>query len=134
MELTRSELEVMDVLWNEGEPLSRVELIRRSTDKRWKESSVHILLNGLLEKKAIYQAGIVRCSKTFGRTFAPALSREQYYAATVFSHRFKPDLVGLVAALLSREGITSEQKQQIMELAEQKENGMARETAADCSP
>lgn len=120
MELTRSELEIMDVLWNAGVPLSRSELLERSTDKRWKDSSVHILLNGLLHKDAIYEAGFVKCSKTYGRTFAPALTREQYYATTIFSHKFSPDLVGLVAALLSREDITPEQIQQIKELVEKK--------------
>ena len=116
MELTRSELEIMDVLWDAESPLSRADLLERSVDKRWKDSSVHILLNGLLQKQAIYEAGFVKRSKTYGRTFAPALSREQYYAETIFSHRCKPKIVGLVTALLSREDITDEEMKSIKEL------------------
>lgn len=102
MELTRSEMEIMDVLWNEGKPLSRSDLLQRNEEKSWKDSSVHILLNGLLQKGAIEEAGFVRRSKTYGRTFVPTMSREQYFATTIFSHRYQPDMIGLLEALLSR--------------------------------
>lgn len=109
MELTRSEMEIMDVLWESGEPLSRSDLLEKSENKSWKDSSVHILLNGLLAKGAIREAGLVKRSKTYGRTFAPTLTREEYFATTIFSHRCKPEIIGLFAALLSREDITREQ-------------------------
>lgn len=60
MELTRSELEIMDVLWESETPLSRSDLIAHSEGKSWKNSSVHILLNGLLQKGAIQEAGLVK--------------------------------------------------------------------------
>lgn len=106
MELTRSEMEIMDVLWDADTPLSRADLLERSEEKRWKDSSVHILLNGLLQKDAITEAGFVKRSKTYGRTFVPTLSREEYYAQTIFTHRRKPEVIGLFKALLSREEVT----------------------------
>lgn len=102
MELTKSELEIMDVLWNAGEPLSRADLLEHSEGKSWRDSSVHILLNGLLAKNAIREAGFVKRSKTYGRVFAPNLTREEYFATTIFSHRHKPELIGLFMALLQR--------------------------------
>ena len=102
MELTKSELEIMDVLWEAGEPLSRADLIEHSEEKSWKDSSVHILLNGLLAKNAIREAGFVKRSKTFGRVFAPNLTREEYFAETIFSHRHHPEIIGLFKALLQR--------------------------------
>ena len=102
MELTKSELEIMDVLWNAGEPLSRADLLERSEEKSWKDSSVHILINGLLAKNAIREAGFVKRSKTYGRVFAPNLTREEYFAETVFSHRYQPQITGLIQALLRR--------------------------------
>ena len=102
MELTKSELEIMDVLWNAGEPLSRADLLEHSEEKSWKDSSVHILINGLLSKNAIREAGFVKRSKTYGRVFAPNLTREEYFATTVFSHRYKPQITGLIQALLQR--------------------------------
>jgi len=116
MELTKSEMEIMDVFWAADEPLSRSDLLEQSEGKSWKDSSVHILLNGMLQKGVICEAGFVKRSKTYGRTFAPTLTREEYFAATVFSHRNKPDPVGLIAALLMREEITSDQLKQIKKL------------------
>lgn len=116
MELTKSEMEIMDVLWASSVPLSRADLLDRSEQKSWKDSSVHILLNGLLQKKAIREAGFVKRSKTYGRTFAPTLTREEYFATTIFSHREKPDIVGLVAALLKRKDITQEELEKMEQL------------------
>ncbi len=120
MELTRSELEIMDVMWAANAPLSRSDLLEQSEEKSWKDSSVHILLNGLLQKGAIREAGFVKRSKTYGRTFAPTLTREEYFATTIFSHRHKPEIVGLFAALLKREDITDGQLEQIEALIAQR--------------
>ena len=120
MELTKSEMQIMDVLWEANTPMSRSDLLSQSKDKSWKDSSVHILLNGLLEKGAIREAGFVKRSKTYGRTFTPTLSREEYFATTIFCHRHKPQIVGLFAALLAREDITPEQLEQIRLLVQER--------------
>ncbi len=120
MVLTRSELEIMDVFWASDMPLSRSDLLERSEEKNWKDSSVHILLNGLLAKEAIREVGFVKRSKTYGRTFLPTMTREEYFATTVFSHRCKPSIVGLVEALLRREDITPEEMAQIKQLISEK--------------
>ena len=120
MELTRSEMEIMDVLWSSNVPLSRADLLAHSEEKTWKDSSVHILLNGLLQKGAIQEAGLVKRSKTYGRVFAPTLTREEYFAGTIFSHRHKPKIVGLVEALLRREDITAQDLQEIQQLVNQR--------------
>ena len=120
MELTKSEMEIMDVLWGAEKPLSRSDLLERSEEKTWKDSSVHILLNGLLQKQAICEAGMVKRSKTYGRTFKPTLTREEYFATTIFSHRHKPEIVSLFAALLSRPDITPEELSQIEALVKEK--------------
>lgn len=118
MELTKSEMEIMDVLWAQQVPLSRADLLEKSQEKSWKDSSIHILLNGLLLKGAIREAGVVKRSKTYGRTFAPTMTREEYYAATIFSHKYKPEIVGLVDALLRRDDISPEQMDQIAVLVD----------------
>ena len=106
MELTKSEMEIMDVMWESGVPMSRADLLARSEEKTWKDSSVHILLNGLLQKGAIQEAGLVKRIKTYGRVFTPTMSREEYFANTIFCHRYKPQITGLFSALLKREEVT----------------------------
>ena len=107
MQLTKSEMEIMDVLWGENVPLSRSDLLARGDEKSWKDSSVHILLNGLLQKGAIKEVGFVKRSK---------LTREEYFATTIFSHRHKPEIIGLFEALLKREDITPQQLEEIEKL------------------
>ncbi len=121
MILTKSEMEIMDVLWEEGTPLSRGDLLERSEEKTWKDSSVHILLNGLLQKGAIREAGFVKRSKTYGRTFAPTVTREEYFANSVFAFRHKPQVTGLFAALLGRPEVTAEDLEQIAKLVAEKQ-------------
>lgn len=120
MELTRSEMEIMDVLWESGVPMSRADLLARSEEKTWKDSSVHILLNGLLQKGAIQEAGLVKRIKTYGRVFVPTMTREEYFANTIFCHRYKPQLVGLITALLQRDDVTDEDIQAIKALLQEK--------------
>ena len=119
MELTKSEMEIMDVFWGAQKPLSRSDLLEHSVEKSWKDSSVHILLNSLLSKGIIAEVGFVRCSKTYGRTFEPTMTREQYYADTIFSHRHKPQMEGLMAALLARPEVTPDTLANIRQLLDQ---------------
>lgn len=120
MELTKSEMEIMDVLWAKCTPLSRADILAHDEEKTWKDGSVHILLNSLLQKNAIREAGFVRRSKTYGRTFEPTLTREEYFAATIFSHRHKPEMLGLFAALLSRPEMTDDVAQELRLLLDQR--------------
>ena len=120
MLLTKSEREIMDVLWNAGEPLSRSDFLERSETKTWKDSSVHILLNSLLRKGMIREAGLVKRSKTFGRTFLPTMSREAYYVAAAFSHRYKPDYLMVMEALLERPEADAETLKQLLAMVEAK--------------
>jgi len=118
MVLTKSELEIMDAFWATDAPLSRSDLLEQPEEKNWKDSSVHILLNGLLKKGAIREVGFVKRSKTFGRTFRPTMTREEYFASMIFSFRRKPEIVGLMEALLKREDITAEELAAIANLVD----------------
>jgi len=105
MYLTKNEIEIMDVLWKEERPLSRGEILSLSEDKTWMDSSVHILLNSMLKKGAIREAGFVKCGKTCGRVYEAALSCEEYYASTFDSTKKKPSFPKLMSAFIASEGI-----------------------------
>ena len=106
MKLTRSELEVMETLWLAGRPLPRNEIIELSPKRSWSASTIHILLNGLLEKGAIEEAGFVKRNKTYGRLYAPRISSVDYYAKSMFSE--KRSLPMYFSALLKSESMTAE--------------------------
>ncbi len=74
------ERELMEILWDAGEPLDRQEILGRAEagSVTWKPNSIHILLNNLLMKGAVAVAGYYLNSRKLGRTFAPAITKEQY--------------------------------------------------------
>lgn len=120
MELTKSELEVMNVIWGAGRALSRSEIINLSEHKTWKDSSIHILLNGLLGKGAIKEAGFVRSGKVWGRLYAANISCEDYYAKTVFAGSSKEVLPLLFSALINRDEVSPELIDTLEEMLEKR--------------
>ena len=101
MYLTKNEIEIMDVLWKENRALSRGEILSLSTEKNWMDSSVHILLNSMLKKGAIREAGFIKCGKTCGRVYEAAFTCEEYHIGTLDSTKCVPDPVKLVKAYLA---------------------------------
>ena len=93
--LTKSENEIMELLWREGRPLSRSEIIDLTPDRTWKPASIHILLNSMLEKGAIQVAGFVQSTKNYARTFTPTLTADEYAVL-----QFKQSVLCLVSALV----------------------------------
>ena len=64
MRLTKNELSIMEILWEEKRPLLSNEIVDLCKGKKWKSSSIHILINSLLEKKAIAVAGFEKIDTT----------------------------------------------------------------------
>ena len=116
MYLTKNEIEIMDVLWDAGKPLSRGELMARAVDKSWKSSSIHILLNSMLQKGAIFEAGFAKCGKTCGRTYAPTVTVEEYYVSTLDSTACRPDTIKLFEAAAEKLGLSVESIDECMKI------------------
>ena len=77
--LTKSETEIMDLLWEkEGESLTATDIVEASPDRSWKSASVHLLINNLLEKGMLEVGGFKRTTKNYARTFCPVLSKTDF--------------------------------------------------------
>lgn len=117
--LTKSEHEIMDLLWREARPLSRSEIIDLTPERSWKSASIHILLNSMLEKGAIGVAGFVQSTKNYARTFTPTLTADEY-AVLQFKHSSafnEQSVIHLVSALVEdiQDQDTLDQLVQILE-------------------
>ena len=112
--LTKNELEIMDVLWEQKRPLSRGELLALPEKKTWMDSSIHILLNSLLRKGAIREAGYAKCGKTSGRVYEAALSCAEYYVTTLDSTQIQPTLPELLEAYLKAKPLDEETRRQAL--------------------
>jgi len=75
-------------MWTQNRPLTRTEIINLSPERSWKASSIHVLLNKLLEKEAIIVDGFTKTGKNYGRTYSPSVSREEYEKA-LLKQQFK---------------------------------------------
>ncbi len=85
--LTKSELAIMEVMWDQEEALTAAEIIKVSGgDKEWKNSSVHLLVNALLEKGFLEVAGFKKTTKNYARTFKPTMTQEKYYIQKVMGN------------------------------------------------
>ena len=106
----------MDILWEQKRPLSRGELLSLPENKTWMDSSIHILLNSLLRKGAIREAGYAKCGKTSGRVYEAALSCAEYYITTLSSTKVQPTLPQLLKAYLAAVPLEDEQREAALAL------------------
>lgn len=77
--LTKSEREIMDVLWEQKEALTSSEIIKVTTNKSWGNTSIHLLLRSLLDKGVIEVDGFKKTTKNYARTFKAAISQYDYF-------------------------------------------------------
>ena len=125
MELTKSELEIMNVIWKANKPLTRGEILKLSENKTWKDSSIHILLNGLIKKGAIVEAGFAKSGKTYGRVYAANVSGEEYYSSKVLTFCGEDGLPSIFSVLIKSENVTAEMLDEIERLIVERRKELA---------
>ena len=104
--LTNSEKQIMEVLWKSDVPLSSHDIILSSSDKTWKNSSVHLLLNSLLDKDLIEVAGFEKRTKNYARVFKPTLSYVDYILTVLTKNSDKEKRAELLSKLIKQENDT----------------------------
>lgn len=116
-QLTKKELEIMEILWGEKKALTSSEIIELSPNSSWKISSIHILLNALLKKEMIKVENFKQISKTYARTFLPTISFEKYTVSQMQQNKsFTINSVPkIVASLLNDEKISKEENNKLLE-------------------
>ncbi len=108
MNLRQSEMEIMEALWGSQGPMSSAALIDAIPQRKWKERSIFAILDGLLKKELIYEAGFVRRGKTIARTFAPTMTYSDFVARQTAQSPNRPALPALMSAFLDTQDVTQE--------------------------
>lgn len=102
--LTKSEFAVMEVLWDEGEELTSAEIIQKSKEREWKDSSIHLIINSLLRKKVVTIAGFKKTTKNYARTFVPVETREQFLVGQIIDDKTTTeDKKGIYSYIIGKE-------------------------------
>ena len=102
--LTKIEFAVMEVLWDEGEELTSAEIIQKSKEREWKDSSIHLIINSLLRKKVVTVAGFKKTTKNYARTFVPVETREQFLVGQIIDDKTTTeDKKGIYSYIIGKE-------------------------------
>ena len=102
--LTKREFAVMEVLWDEGEELTSAEIIQKSKEREWKDSSIHLIINSLLRKKVVTVAGFKKTTKNYARTFVPVETREQFLVGQIIDDKTTTeDKKGIYSYIIGKE-------------------------------
>lgn len=98
-------------MWTENRSLTATEILNLLPNKLWKDSTVHMHINGLLEKNIIHVTGMERAGKTYARKFSAAVSAADYLAkqlkqSPVYMADKNKKLKGVLASLVGDDDIS----------------------------
>lgn len=126
--LTKSELEIMEVLWQENRPLSRSFIISHAPHRSWKDSSIHILLNSMLDKGAIQIVGFEQTGRRIARTFSPTLTPDEYYAMQIKSRSiYTPESLPSLLSALIADGVDEQLLDKLTAVIQQRREELRRQ-------
>ena len=96
--LTKSEKQIMDLLWSVDKPLSCAEIVELSGDKTWKDSYVHSLIKSLMKKDVVKIDSFELISRSYARKFAPKVTKEEFYLREYLEENPENSMPALFAA------------------------------------
>ena len=96
--MTKSEKQVMDLLWSVDRPLSCSEIVELSGDKTWKDSYVHSLIKSLMKKDVVKIESFELISRSYARKFAPKVTKEEFYLREYLDENEENSMPALFAA------------------------------------
>ena len=98
--MTKSEKQVMALLWSVDRPLSCTEIVELSGEKIWKDSYVHSLIKSLMKKGIVKIEAYELISRSYARKFVPKMTKEEYYLNEYLNDSPKNDMPTLFAAFV----------------------------------
>ena len=108
MQISSNEYRIMQLLWNEGRPLSRAEILKGTEGRNWNPASIHLILNSMISKGAIR---ITDEEKKYGRTYETCYSQDEYVMESlkgVMPDKTEKDLLtAALDAFVNKDGKTS---------------------------
>ena len=119
--VTDSEREVLELLWNSDEPLTSTEIVRLCIGRTWKSSYIHIMINSLLKKEMIRVAGFKKTTKNYARTFEPTITRDQWNLLRMKQEKgVTAELLKEMLEMIITEGADEEILEELFEVIEKR--------------
>jgi len=130
--LSEIEMDILKLLWQSERPLSRAEIFEGVSDKKKHPTAINQILNNMMAKDVICVAGLVRCGKIYGRTYAPTMSREEFLMRQ--AQEIMPDIspetrfLRTVSAWSEGEDISAETLKELEELLRKRREELRQES------
>ena len=105
-ELSQSEREIMEVIWDRGTAVTAGELLEVFAGRAWKAQTMSTFLSRLARKGALRGERQGRCTR-----YSPALSREEYrqrQARRLVDELYGGSLSGFLSALSGPQGLAKD--------------------------
>ena len=87
--LTKSELALMEILWDADRPLGRPEILEAAISEKGEPlfavNSFHLLINDLIDKEYIVVVGGLGKEQNYTRRYAPTVTRNEHFALQITS-------------------------------------------------
>jgi len=120
--LPESELEVMLVLWHEGEPMTAGEITKKLSESHgWKSGTVHVLLERLGER------GFVSCDKSgYKHLVSPVVTESKYRKGdehTMLQRFFGGSRKNMIASLLNADGLSDDDIEELSAMLKKRKGG-----------
>lgn len=130
MLFSKLELEILNLLWQSDEPLTRAEIIEKADDKDWKVSTIHLLLSNLLSKNLIKVEGVKPAGRTYARAFK-AIPKEEF-AIMQFKYNFpdgslnKKQFKSVFSALINTNDVDISTIEELKKLLDEKQKELSK--------
>lgn len=117
------------MLWLQEQGLTASEINSSCENKSWKDSSIHLIINSMLEKDVITVDGLRRSGRVYSRVFKAAITPEGYSLVqiqknTQFAKDKSSSITKLFSSLISSDEINYETISKIEELLKEKKEGL----------
>lgn len=117
IQLTAREEELMNFMWEAGEPLTSNEMQERCQVRSWSDNYLHVMLRSLKKKGMLTPCGMVQYGTQYARQFIPTMTKEQYYVSLALERGVKQGDFVQFAVAMAKE-IKPEEKGQLLETLE----------------
>ena len=119
--LTQYETELMNLLWQYPQGLTNAEMIESPFPRDWRDSTVHILINGLLRKEMITVVGKRPSGRRHSRIFAPTMTQEAYNELRLkekVAVMGDEDMLKMFSAFVETKSLSAPVRKELLELLE----------------
>ena len=109
--LTVREEELLNFLWETGEPMTAAEMAERLVPDGWSNVTLFKTVQNLSASGYLQVAGLKKKKKSYARKLTPSLTKEEYYAGVMMKHGIDSrSIADITAAFLGVTGKSSKER------------------------